>query len=241
MQMGKMLKNLLIVLALVCMIVLVVFCVELFMLNRGGNSGGDDAISSPAGNSAGGGEGEGQAAPGTNPPSGEGASDDAGRAGGESPSPGRQTEAPSGTRYEHLMPPGDSLLILYADDETFEYIELNDGYLYEYTGGGTASLEVSMVHMPLGIDARAGDYLDGYVGSGGTITGRETPIGRSSLEGVYVHGEIDGEKYEAWIHSFAEVGIEDMGVAFIIHYRNDGQKNALNNILDTLTLVDGPG
>ena len=234
--MGKMLKNLLIVLSLVCAIMLIVFCVQLFMINReSGNDGETLQFSGSPGND---GEDDNDDRRTSSDDERSGDADLTGnkdRPEEQSPPTGAATP-PTGRPYEILMP-GNLLLILYADENQFEYSEHEDSYRFRYTGEGTATLEIPLLYMQFGLELFVLDYLDGFVGSGGTSVGNEGTIGRSSVDGIFVSGSLDGENYEAWIHSFSDIGLTDMGIAFELHYRSDEQKTALYTILDTLELV----
>lgn len=234
--MGKISKNLIVAFAVLCAIVLIVFCVELIALNRTGGDGG-----AAASMSGGPGEGETNDADGQRTPPDTNNPGGAGPAGSNSQSGNTNTPTgpaapPAGTRFPLLMP-GDMVLTIYADEDKFKYTELDLAWLYEYKGNSTASLLICLDYMPRGVEEFAKNYLDGYVGNGGTSVDGEDPIGRSSLNGVFVSGEKDGENYEAWIYNFPAKDINDMGVLFVLHYRSDEQKNALYTLLDTLELT----
>jgi len=236
--MNKTLKNMLVVLVLLCVIVLIVFCVELFTLNKGNGDGaetGQPSSGSPAAETSGSPDAA-QTKPATAPSTATGSPADSAQ-----PTDASQTTTPTappeGKRYDLLMP-DNMVLTLYAKEELFTYSELQD-YFFTYTGGGTASLDVSLVYMPQGMDTFVKDFLDNYLNGKKTSVGDEGPISHSSLSGVFVYGDSDGETYEAWIHNFTNPDITDMGVAFILHYRDDAQKSALYAILDTLDLREG--
>ena len=230
--MSKWLKNAIVIFSAICVIVLVIFCIELFILNRDSDDEGNTGptISQPA---VGGGEGsDGQkASPDKQPAKGD---DQPGN--GTNDQPTQPPPSPTGKRRDLPMP-GDRNLVLYADDGKFIYSELELSWLFEYMGNEAVTLEVCYVHLPLGVDARAKECLDGYVGSGKTSVGETGQIGRSDIVGQFVSGEIDGEKYEAWIYRFTEAGIDDMGVEFVLHYRVDGQREALYTIIDSMSLI----
>jgi len=235
--MSKILKNVLVVFALLCIIVLIVFCVSLFSLNKG-NGGGSETGPSVSGSppvETGNSPGAKPTATGTPSPTNSGSPGDAGQSAdiSQTPSP---SSTPAGKRYDLLMP-DNMTLTLYAKEQSFKYFELQDGYIFTYTGGGTASLEVSLVYLPQGMDTLVKDFLDNYLNGQKTSVGEEGSIGNSTLSGVFVSGDSDGEIYEAWIHHFTNSDINDMGVAFILHYRDDAQKSALYSILDTLDLT----
>ena len=234
--MSKMLKNAIAIFAAVCVIVLVIFCIELYVLNREPDDGGGTG-SSLAGNVGDGDEKgkdgakdtqETQPANGMTRPG-----DDNDKQTSQQP-PATPTSPPTGKQHTRRVS-GDEQLLLYVDEDLFEYTELNDGYLYEYTGGGEATLEISFALISNGLEALAKDFLDGFVGTGGTKVEGEGQIGRSLLRGVHVTGDVSGENYEAWIYSFPDG--EDLGLSFTLHYRSDEQKNALYAIFDHMSIV----
>lgn len=227
--MSRISKNLLIAFALVSAIVLIVFCFQLILLNRDSGDGDGQSISSPANTGDGeeDGDGDGKKTPDKNQPGADGQPTD----GGELSEP---TETPTGTRLTRQVS-GDLNLVLYVDESLFEEHMLNDGYMYEYTSGGTATLEVALVHLPMGVEARARDYLDGYTGAGGTVVVGEERVGRSRITGIHLTGAADDELYEAWLYSSTDD--DEWGVAFVLHYRNDLQKAAIYEILDSMELV----
>lgn len=236
MPMKRMLKNGIVIFAAICAIVLVVFCIELFVLNR--ESGDDDtgAGTSLSESAAAGDDADSDGHKGSQDIQPTNDTDQPGNAGGGQPTQQQPPPPPTGKRRELPMF-GDMNLVLYADEGKFTYIELELSWIFEYMDNDAVTLEVCYVHMPMGVEARAGECLDGYVGAGGTSVGSEGLIGRSPLIGMFASGEKDGEKYEAWIYTFSEVGLDDMGVEFILHYRVDEQKNALYSILDSMSLV----
>lgn len=232
--MSKISKNLLVAFTVLCVIVLVVFCVELFALNKPAD---DDSAAASLSEGA----GEGDSADSQQTQTGGSEPGDGDISGnedhtGNGSTPSGPAGPPEGT-LRRIPMLGDMTLFLYVDEDLFKETEMQDSYMYTYAGEGTATLEIPLVFMQFGIDSFAETFLDGYIDTGRTSVGNEGMVGRSSISGVFVYGEIDGEKYEAWIHSFSDVGLDDMGVAFVLHYRSDEQKDALYSILDTLVLV----
>lgn len=255
--MNKILKNLLVVFAAICAIVLVVFCIELIILNREPDSGGNSPQSLSEGNGEGNGEGSGVGnGVGSGKEGGDGESGQQSGSGKASPGSANQTGGgagpgsantnpnaagepvipPTASRFSLLMP-GGLVLVIYVDEADFEFSEHVDSYRFSYTSGGTAALEVLLASMPRGLDSFAETFLDGYVGSGGSTVGGEGPIGRSAVNGVFVSGEQNGEKHEAWIHSLSYVGLSDFSIVFDIRYRNEEQRDALYAIIGTMSLV----
>jgi len=236
--MSKISKNLLLALTLVCVIVLIIFCVELIVLNRNvdpaerGSTAsekpsaeeedpdGDPTGEEQSGDTDGTGESGASGENGTN-----GSGDDAQR----SPRP-----TPVGKRYELPMP-HNMKLELYAKDELFDYIENDLDWWFVYSGGGIASLEISFtVTSPHGIAADAETYLNNYTEGDNSTGGGEEQIKGSPLRGYYVSAERDGEMYEAWLHSLPA---SEFAIVFVISYRDDQQKNALYEVLDSLDIM----
>ena len=230
--MSKTIKNVLLGFTLLCVIILIIFTVELIVLNRNsgaaGNSGNrsiSSGISTPSGASA--------VADGIDQALQSSAGSDSTPDQNES-SPGASSAQSTGKRYKLLYSVAESL-ILYADEELFEYDDTNGSdSVFTYTGGGDASLRVSFEGIPLGVEKCAESLLDKYLDGNESSVGDMGQILHSSLSGVFVTGVNDGETFEAWVNGIAD---NDIGVAFVIRYHTDEQKNALYAVLDTLSLV----
>lgn len=231
--MSKMLRNGIVVFAAICAVVLVIFCIELFVLNRNPDdgAGNEPSLSESAANSGGESSGGQENPPDKQQEPGKGA----GQTGnGAKDQPTQPPPPPTGTRKERLVS-ADTKLVLYIDEDVFDESEQNEGYLYKYKGVGTATLEITIAYIQFDAGSFAGSFLDGYVGPGGTSAGETSYIGRSPLEGIHVSGELDGEKYEAWVYSFPDA--DDWGVSFTLHYRSDEQRDALYTILDSMSMI----
>lgn len=231
--MSRAVKNLLVFFTLVCIIAVIVFAVELMLLNR---DGADDSTAA------------------NTPPPGSMGAEDAGA------SPPTQTETPRGTESN---PPGDPLsqdgesptpshspdddfytlemtdsvsLTIYVNDEMFDYLELDIAYLFTYKGGGTASLEILLDYLPQGAAHRAVGFLDNYTGGAEASIEDERNVGQSSVSGAFVTA-ISGETtYAAWICDIPGEA-DAYGITLIIHYEDENQKVALYEILDTIEIV----
>ena len=124
---------------------------------------------------------------------------------------------------------------MYVDEELFEQDdEMEAAIKFTYSDGENASLLIHFESLPQGADIRAQSFLDGYLDGNESHIGGLSQIKRSPLSGVFVTGVNDGETFEAWIH----VVSDDIGMAFVIRYRNNEQKNALYALLDTLNIVE---
>ena len=232
--MSKAVKNLLLVFTLVCAIALVAFSVELFTANRNAGDrqpGGSVSESSPGG--SGGSSAKPEASPsGQTPPPTEGTTSPEKTEPTDTPPP-----APTGKRFELSLLP-NMKLILYADEDLFKNIKQQDFELFEYTGGGAASLEIGYYFIPpQGVSAAAVGFLDGYLDGGTSNAGGDGMIKRSPLNGYFISGVKGLETYEAWLHHPENNDIEDLGIYFVIHYSNTEQRNSLYKVLDTLELI----
>ena len=227
--MNKTIKNLLLVFTLICAIVFVVFIIELIILNR--DTGGDGDTAAATSGSIPANSIESSANPPQSPA--DNRSSGVNRA-SESPPPDQET----GKRYELLYSPAQKL-VLYADEELFEHEEMDSGDIFFFTDDIRASLEICPAYAPDGAEACAESYLDGYLEGNESFVSGTSQIKRSALSGVFVSGVNAGETFEAWIHDI--IGVSgDMGMAFVIRYSDNDQRNALYAILDTLELVPSP-
>ena len=225
--MNSLLKKIVVLFTIIAVLVLIVFAIQLFVLNR--NSDDEPENPSPPTDTLPSGTPDGTA---TGDPTGTPDDDDPAASGDGEETP----EVPTGTRYDMAMPDG-SVLILFADDALFSRTLTEESDIYTYLGGGTASLEIKLVTI---FDDAAGfaagflnEYID-YTGGEHSSDGMSL-IGKSDITGRSVSASKDGETYEAWIIEFDG---DDAGIGFavIVNYRDDAQKAALYRILDTLEL-----
>ena len=235
--MSKTTKNLLIIFTLVCIIVFAVFCIELVMLNSSDDdeddATGGSAIStnSPVGTTGPAPSGNSSQQPKSNaaPPSGAAIE-----------SPGQSPVDRNGKRYEWMYS-STEILTFYVDDELFVHTQMDEGEVFTYLDDENASLEVCLRGLPLGVEACANDILSGYLDDNEAFISGAGPIRRSDLTGLFGSGVNNGETFELWIHTIPDGdndAFNDLGIAFVIRYKNNDQKNALYAILDTLELED---
>ena len=235
--MNKITMNLLVVFTIVCAIVLIVFTVELVLLNNDGD-GGANAPSlsnvSPPGDENGPDEPE---TANTEPP------DDPDQAGdidtdGDASTPVTQRPPPLGKRYELPMTDDGKKLIIFAEEELFDYEE-SEKWDFTFKGQGNASLEIAYDYVtpPGGIDGLAETFLNEYLDGGESTVGELGPIADSLLRGIFVTGKNDGITYEAWIHEPLDGGEFGLTVVFVINYENETQKNVLYELLDTMEMA----
>ena len=221
--MSNLSKNLLLGLTVICIIAVVVFCIQLIVINSGVDRTQPGSIS--------GGSGQNDGENGDGSTDGEDGDDEgSGAAPVTTPRP-----SPQGTRYE-LMIADNSRLIVYARDEYFDFEEGDLKWLFNYIGGGTAGLEIAftMLTAAQGADAQAEAFLNRYAGSAGAEFTREEVIHDSGVYGYHAFLYSDNENFEVWIHNL--VG-SDIALAFIIKYENNQQKEALYEVLSTLDIL----
>jgi len=240
--MSKTIKNMLIIATLVCVIVFAIFCIELVVLNRSDDKeddatgGSSISTSSPAGNTASGPSGNSSPQPQIN----------------AAPSSGAVVEPPvespvespidrTGKRRYEWMYSTTKMLIFYANDELFDHTQMDEGDIFTYIDDENATLEVCLRGLPLGVEACANEILSGYLDDSEAFISGTGPIRRSELTGLFGSGVNNGETIELWIHTIPDGdndAFNDLGIAFVIRYKDNEQKNALYSILDTLELED---
>jgi hypothetical protein len=215
-------KNLLLVLTFVCAIALVVFCIQLIVINRG-----VDPLDPGSGITGGSGQ-EGEGEPGAGDP-------DSGEEQGGVPStdpPPRPI--PQGTpRMLHVS--AENNLLVYARDELFDFEEGEIDWWFKYTGGGTATLEIGhLMLLAQNIETIAESFLNNYTGSDDSVFTGEELIHGSPIWGYHVHAHHGIGRYEAWIHRL--IGT-DIALVFVIYYENDTQRDALYEVLSTIEFI----
>ena len=212
-------KNLLLGLTFVCVIVLIVFCIQLIVLNRGVTPPEQGSVISGGSQNAG-----EEAEPEDTDGEDEISAVDA---------PATPRPPPQGTRRQ-IRVSQSNMLIVYSQDELFDFEERDFDWWFLYTGGGLATLEIKHTMIsPQGIEAHALDFLNQYTGGTEAVYNGEASIGGSDLRGHHVTARHGNETYEAWIHILLD---SDLALAFLICYENDQQKNALYEVLGTLIM-----
>ena len=234
--MSKTMRNVVIAFTLLCVVVFVVFLIELLVLNSESRDPGvaetPAQVSVPPVNSG--------SASGNQTGSGA-----AGQAGNEnSPGETNQTDEsrpePAGTKYEFPVS-GDTTLVMYVNDELFlvDETELEDMVgVCIFEGSGNASLAIQNVYMPQGVDVYAESFLEENYDVQNAAVGGDEEIRNSQLHGVYTDGVKGENTYEVWIYSFQDAQVEGTGLAFILVYQNDMHMYALYEILDTLYVIE---
>jgi len=226
--MNNITKNLLLALTLVCVIVLVVFCIQLIVINRGVEPIEPGSVISgsppPQQGSGTGGEDE------NDPLDGEDGDD--GNDELNIPPPVTTRPPPQGTRTR-IGVNANTHLIIYYREELFDYVVGELDWWFEYTQG-EATLEIAFTMIsPAGIIAHTEAFLNDYTGtSSAEFTGEEAIQG-SSVMGYHASARTGTGTYEVWIHNLEG---SDLALAFIIYYENDQQKEALYQLLSSMDL-----
>ena len=217
--MNKTLRILIMFFTVVCLVVLVVFCVELILQNRGVERG---VIQAPA---------EIEDDPDEQPPDYDGDE--------EEPLEDEIPE-PLLDRFAIPMPGGEFILGMYVDMDRFGHNsgEILDWFVY-MGGGATAFLEIHMVQIPEDSENYAIEFMEGRFDVQGVPDEdyTHTRISNSGLSGMYALADYEGTRFETWI--LAIPNTPNFGVAITISYRDYEQLLALEAILDTMELLSG--
>ncbi|MCL2227962.1 MAG: hypothetical protein FWB97_10140 [Oscillospiraceae bacterium] len=234
--MTKTVKNIVMAFTLVATIFLVVFCVELFLVNReAGDSGAEATVSTePPYEDGENGEpyDENDQEPQEGEPPHENGDED------EVPDPEGPEYPLEATRLELPMLAPELTLVVYVDESLF-HVETGDFYwAFEYEGGGEASLRISFDFItPPGIRSLAERFLYGHLDGGDSLVLGERFIGDSALRGFAVVGDHeDGRTYEAWIHSLTGDQDTGMAVVFVANFQNEEQQSAIHTILSSMEM-----
>jgi len=218
-------KNLLLALSVVCVIALIVFCIQLIVLNRGVEPKEQGSVV------AGGPPQQGNEEPDGNEP----ADGDANTDGAIDTPDEQQTprQPPQGTRRT-IMVSDNSRLVIYAQEELFDYDIGDIDWWFTYKGEGNAALGISFEFITFqGMAAHAESFLNSYAGGEEAIFSGEEAIRGSSLRGYHVTTQRGGETFEAWLYPM--IG-SDISLAFVINYSNDQQRDALYEVLSSMDM-----
>jgi len=209
-------KNLLLALTLACLIALVAFFIQLIIINTGVDE------------------------PPTTVSSGQ-PNNDSANDGSDSDSDLIRTPPPHalpperiGTRHE-LLVTGNTGLIIYADEERFDFTENDSNWTFEFTGLGTASLEIAlMIISEQGLAADAVSFLRSHTGISDVDPGGDVQILNSPLRGYYVTAHSDYAIYEAWFHNLQSDGL---ALVFVVNYGIELQRDAIYRVLNSMSFA----
>jgi len=219
--MNNLLKNSLLALTFICIVVLIVFCIQLIVINSGVEPVSPGGVF--IGESA-------QDGDSTDDYDDEEADyDDTQPDDNEPFDPWRPQQI--GERHEILITE-NSRLIAYADENLFEFAEDGFEWTFNYIAGGAAALEIGYVLVTIhGIEASAIEFLNEYSGSQGSMFTGEMTIPGTTLTGYHVSTHHLGRTYEAWIQNLLD---SDVSLVFILTYENATQRDALYQVLGSI-------
>ncbi|MCL2408310.1 MAG: hypothetical protein FWC96_01670 [Oscillospiraceae bacterium] len=164
------------------------------------------------------------------PPAGDDASVDTADAtvpeAGEAATPARSPEPPN--TWIPLL--DDNYMTLFVPEGVFTQHETDTGAMF--TGLDGATLEISLVPVGDNIEIFARGFLIPFLDFTDFLTEGLINIASSDVAGYFVMVYNHDEAYEAWIHDLGD----GFGVAVIINYINYTQRDALYDLLDTLTI-----
>ena len=243
--MNNTIKNILLCFTLLCVIFLVFFCVELYMINAddddgdlqssavatNGNLSSTEDIPDENDHPAGGADSSQNGSAEVNQP--DDVQDNSEPTDAIDPSP-------EATRYSFLLSVDTGArLVLYADDALFDFREI-EGYawIFSYQAGGNAQLDISFVTVQPqgGLIELAPNYLRNFLSDDEFTVEGERRIARSSITGIYSIGSNGIDNYEAWLSDITDLGVDRMALGFVINYENDSQRDMLYAILDTMEI-----
>jgi len=219
--MGNIKKNLFLALTFSAVIAIIVFLVQLIVINSGveprqpsgvieGNTP-DTGNENPGGEDPGDNNGDNTITDPTNRP------------------------VQTGQRNEILINSNPDInLIIYTRTELFNLIHNDLSWRFEYTGGGSAGLEIDFVLIsPQGAAIDSEAFLNRHIGGTGAEYKGDQPIQNSSIKGFHVTASSSGVNYEAWIHQMSG---SDLALALVINYSNIDQRDALYGILSSIDI-----
>jgi len=210
-------------LTLVCVIALIVFFIQLMVINRGVEPASSGSVISGGSQSDDGSEANGDDADGDDQDA-----DDFSDFFANTPRP-----PPLGTRRD-LLVSENTRLVIFASEELFEYEEGDLDWFFRYTGEGAAELEIRFLALTQqGIGENAESFLNSYSGSATAEFTGEQSIHGSPVSGYHVSAMSGGEMYEAWI---VDLDNSDVALVLVIKYQNDQQKEALIRVLSSLEM-----
>ncbi|MDR2599500.1 MAG: hypothetical protein LBC73_04415 [Oscillospiraceae bacterium] len=211
--MNHIFKNLLLGLTLVSIIAIIVFSIQLIVINRGIEP--DDGLIPDGVNVI-------------DPDDDNG--DDPNGSGDDTPSLTPNPD-PQGMRHSFLVT-DNSHLVIFAREELFDFEETDLDWWFIYSGGGVATLEISHLFVAahsMSIEAEV--FLNNYTGGASTEYIGFDSIRGSQINGHHARAEQDGTTYEVWLHDLAN---SDLALAFVISYENNEQRDALYEVLNTM-------
>jgi len=228
--MNNIIKNVILAFTLVCVIVLIVFCIQLLVINRGVEP--KEAGSTISGDSQ-----QEDEEPEEDEENVDGDDADSNIGGFVDPGQEAPRPPPQGIRRE-LLVAVNKWLVIYAREELFDFQQGEIDWLFKYTGegGAGAELEISFTFVTGqgGVGEHAQTFLNNYSGGSQSEYSGEEVIHGSSLRGYHVSAQVGTTTYEAWIHALEG---SDLALVLVINYTNDRQRDALYEVLSTLDMI----
>lgn len=139
---------------------------------------------------------------------------------------------PPGTRH-NLVVAENSTLAIYARDDLFFFSEGAFNWGFVYTGDGAASFEISLlIPAEQGLDMNLARFLYSYADGLPVELTDETNIRSSALSGYHSRTQ-PGEavSYEAWIHDLEG---SEFALVFVISYTSDSERDLLYAMIDSM-------
>ena len=224
--MNTTLKRIILIFTFLCMILLIVFCVELILLNRKEEEPEPQPPEPPPAELL-------PVEPETPPE--QPPEEPATPTGMTEPSSGGPETEIAGTRYE-LELVSDVELILYVDDELFEFEDMEQTWMFNHVDGST-KFEVSPVYLPQGAAVYANTFLGEYLeGEPYSVRGTR-PIGGSQIEGIYATGSSGEKTVSAWVSAIETVDGDNMGMVVVMTYSDVEGRDAILSALDTMDMI----
>jgi hypothetical protein len=146
------------------------------------------------------------------------------------------------TGKQYLLPMLDNVhtLSLVASEELFDFSEQEDSWFFIYKIDRKASMEVCFRIKPPEesiLDCTKG-FLELYLEGGDATAKGEGQICNSTLVGAHVSGSKGDDTYEAWMQSPLDGTDRGRSLLFVINYQTVEQREALYTIIDTLEMYN---
>jgi len=218
-------KKLFLALSLACAIGIIVFLIQLIVINSGVEP------RQPNSNISGGSSSE-QENPGTGSndrPGDNGEGSDTEGSGSNQPT---IRPPPQGQRNE-ITVDTDSKLVLYTRPELFSLVRNDFDWVFQYTAGGIAGLNISFTFIsPQNAATDAEAFLNRHTNGTGADYKGDLYVLDTSVRAYHVTTQDGGVTYEAWLHQMPG---SDLALALIINYSNTEQRDALYEILGSIS------
>jgi len=216
--MGSITKKLFLVLSFACVIAIIVFLIQLIVINSGVEPRQPNANISA-----------------DNPPNrdNENPGNEGNPGSNESPSPSPTTRPPPQGQKNEVLIDTDKILVLYTRPELFTQIRNEFDWLFQYTGGGIAGLEISFTFIsPQNVMAEAEAFLNRHTNGTGADYKGDLFVPDTQVRAYHVTTTEGGVTYEAWLHQMPG---SDLALVFLINYSNNEQRDALYEVLGTIS------